>query len=121
MFVRRMFHFLREDTDLPRFFVQEIVIGEVPSEATLETVRTMVGTLAGVFREGQEEGAIVEGDPVLMALTLLSQPIYLSLMPRFLTREDLRDADLPQPQGPAEAHVLAALRRAFVVPEEKSE
>ena len=61
------------------------------------------------------------GDPVLMALTLLSQPIYLSLMPRFLTREDLKDADLPQPQSSAEDHVLAALRRAFVVPEEETE
>jgi len=121
MFVQRMFQYLRENADLPRFFVQEVVIGEVPSEPTLETVRTMVGTLAGIFREGQEEGSIVPGDPVLMALTLLSQPIYLSLMPRFLTRIDLRDAQLPQPRGSAEDHVLAVLRRAFVVSEEESE
>lgn len=121
LFVQAMFRYLRENTDLPRFFVQEVVIGENPSHQTLETVRTVVGTLAGIVREGQEEGSIVAGDPVLMALTLLSQPIYLSLMPRFLTREDLRGADLPQPQSPAEDHVLAALRRAFVVPEEEEE
>ena len=66
-------------------------------------------------------GVAGAGDPVLMALTLLSQPIYLSLMPRFLAREDLRDAELPQPRSPAEEHVLGVLRRAFFVPEEEEE
>jgi len=80
----------------------------------------VVGTLARIVREGQEEGSIVSGDPVLMALSLLSQPIYLSLMPRFLTRDDLQAAALPQPGGPAEDHVLAALRRVFLVSEENA-
>jgi AcrR family transcriptional regulator len=121
MFVRGMFQHLRENPDLPRFFVQEIVLGENPSPQLLRTVRTVVGTLATVFRQGQEEGSIVQGDPVLMALTLLSQPIYLTLMPRFLTREDLKDAELPQPGGGAEDHVLRGLYRAFLVPEEGNE
>jgi len=120
LFVEGMFQHLRDNPDLPRFFVQEIVLGDNPSPQTLETVRTVVGSLARIVREGQEEGAIVSGDPVLMALSLLSQPIYLSLMPRFLTRDDLRGAELPQPGGPAESHVLAALRRVFLVSEENA-
>jgi AcrR family transcriptional regulator len=120
LFVEGMFQHLRDNPDLPRFFVQEIVIGDNPSPQILETVRTVVGSLARIVREGQEEGTIVSGDPVLMALSLLSQPIYLSLMPRFLTRDDLRGAELPQPGGPAEGHVLAALRRVFLVSEENA-
>ena len=81
----------------------------------------VVGALAGVMREGQEEGTIVEGDPVLLALTLLSQPIYLSLMPRFLKRDDLQGAGLPRPEGSPQKHVLALLRRGFFVSEEESE
>jgi hypothetical protein len=73
------------------------------------------------MEDGQEEGTLVQGDPVLMALTLLSQPIYLSLMPRFLEREDLRDADLPRPRESAEDHVISFLRRAFFVSQEESE
>ena len=99
---------------------QEIVLGESPSPEVLETVRTVVGTLGRIIEEGQEEGTLVEGDPVLMALTLLSQPIYLSLMPRFLSREDLRDAELPRPREPAEDHVIALLRRAFFVSQEEA-
>jgi AcrR family transcriptional regulator len=120
LFVQMMFKHLRENGDLPRFFLQETVLGENPSPEILETVKTVVGTLSGIFREGQEKGTIVEGDPVLMALTVLSQPIYLSLMPRFLARQDLRGKGLPQPEGPAQEHVLAALRRAFVVPQEET-
>jgi hypothetical protein len=70
---------------------------------------------------GQEEGTLVPGDPVLMALTLLSQPIYLSLMPGLLRRDDLRDAALPQPESSPEEHVLAFVRRAFFVSQEESE
>ena len=120
LFVRGMFQHLRENSDLPRFMVQEIVLGDNPSPQILKTVRTVVGTLSQIMREGQEEGTIVAGDPVLMALTLISQPIYLSLMPAFLKREDLRAAELPLPQDSAEVHALGFLRRAFFVSEEES-
>ncbi len=121
LFVRVMFHYQKDRHDLPRFMAQEIVLGENPSPQVLETVRTVVGSLAGIMKDGQEEGTLVPGDPVLMALTLLSQPIYLSLMPRFLKRKDLWDADLPQPGESAEGHVLAFLRRAYFVLKEESE
>ena len=121
LFVRVMFRHQKEAGDLPRFMAQEIVLGEHPSAEVLKTVQTVVGSLSRIMKEGQEEGTIVPGDPVLMALTLLSQPIYLSLMPRFLKREDLRDAELPQPRESAEDHVLSLLRRAFFVSQEESE
>ena len=120
LFVRGMFQHLRENPDLPRFMVQEIVLGEDPSPPILDTVRIVVGALSEIMKEGQEEGTVVAGDPVSMALTLLSQPIYLSLMPSFLRREDLRDADLPQPVEAPEDHVMAFVRRAFFLPEEES-
>jgi AcrR family transcriptional regulator len=118
LFVRGMFQHLRENRDIPRFFVQEIVLGDDPSPPILNTVRTVVGTLAKILKEGQEEGSVVPGDPVLMALTFLSQPIYLSLMPAFLERENQRGSELPQPDHSAEEHAVAFLRRAFAVPEE---
>jgi hypothetical protein len=116
-----MFQHLREHRDIPRFFVQEVVLGETPSPPILNTVRAVAGTLAGILEDGQREGTIVPGDPVLMALTFLSQPIYLSLMPAFLKRENLRGAGLPEAEQSAEEHAVAFLRRAFVVSEEESE
>jgi len=121
IFIRAMFRTQRNHRDLPRFMAQEIVLGDRPSPEILDTVGTIVGGLARIIEDGQEEGTMVAGDPVLMALTVLSQPIYLSLMPRFLKRDDLRSAELPGPQGSAEEHVLAFIRRGFVVSQEESE
>jgi AcrR family transcriptional regulator len=118
-FVRGMFQHLKENPDLPRFMVQEIVLGDRPSPEILETVRTVVGTLSRIIAEGQKEGTIQAGD--LMALSVLSQPIYLSLMPVFLTREAQRDADLPIPTGSAEDHAVTFLRRALLAQEEENE
>jgi AcrR family transcriptional regulator len=120
LFVQGLFAHLKEYGDVPRFMAQEVVLGDYPSPQILKTVGTVVGTLADIMKDGQEEGTIVPGDPVLMALTLLSQPIYLFLMPKFLGREDLKDAGLPQPTGSSEEHVLAFVRRAFFVSKEGS-
>lgn len=120
LFIEAMFQHQQEADDLPRFMAQEIVLGDLPSPQVLETVRTVVGSLSRIISDGQEEGTIVPGDPVLMALTVLSQPIYLSLMPKFLKRDDLQAAKLPQPHGSAELHVMAFIRRAFFVSQEES-
>lgn len=120
LFVHSMFHYQRENVDLPRFMVQEIVLGEQPSPPVLETVDAVVGGLARIVEEGQEEGTIVAGDSVLIALTILSQPLYLSVMPRFLNRQDLDPIGLPRPAGPPEEHVMEAIRKAFFVGEEDS-
>lgn len=116
--VRGMFRNLSRNPDLPRFFIQELVLGETPSPEILDTVRRVLCTLIQIVEEGREDGSMVVGDPVLQALTVMSQPIYLTLMPRALRRpEAIRDG-LPAPEGDPEDHAVAALRRALLTREE---
>ena len=120
LFVRAMFQHLREHPDIPRFMVQEIVLGDAPAPPVLKHVRFVLGTLTSIIKEGQREGAIAAGDPVLMALSILSQPLFLSLMPVFLKRGDLSGADLPRPRASAEDHGVAFLRSGlFAHPENR--
>lgn len=119
--VRGLFRHLAENPDLPRFMVQEVVLGERLSPAVLGLMKTAVGTLAEVMEEGQAHGTIVPGDPVLQALSVLSQPIYLSVMPVAFRREAEKGADLPLPSGPVEDHAVALLRRALLPREEEKE
>lgn len=121
LFVRGMFRHLLENPDMPRFMVQELVVGERPAREVLDTMKSVVGTLASLLEDGQADGSIVPGDPVLQALTILSQPIYLSVIPAVLKREDLRSAGLPVPRSSAENHAVALLRRALVLREEENE
>ena len=117
-FIRGMFQNLRETPDLPRFFVQEVVLGEEPAPPILETLRVVVTVLTGIIQEGQSVGTLRAGDPVLLALSTLSQPIYLSLMPRVLDREDLRAAGLPRPRTSPEEHAVDFVMKSLLAKEE---
>ncbi len=119
LFVRGMYQHLWDNPELPRLIVQELVLGDRPSQPILDMLRAVVGTLAEILEKGQEEGSIVLGDPVLQALSVLSQPIYLSVVSATLKREDLRDADLPVPQRSGENHAVSILRRALLAREEE--
>jgi AcrR family transcriptional regulator len=118
-FIRGMFQHLRENPDMPRFFVQEVVLGEEPAPPILETLRVVVTVLTGIVQEGQAVGTLRAGDPVLMALSTLSQPIYLSLMPRVMEREDLRAAGLPRPRSSPEEHAVDFVLRGLRAKEEE--
>jgi AcrR family transcriptional regulator len=120
-FIRGMFQHLSENPDMPRFMVQEIVLGDEPAPPILETVRVIAPVLVGIIQEGQHVGTIREGDPVLMAISALSQPIYLSIMPPVLAREDLRASGVPQPRVSPEDHAVEFVLRGLAARQEESE
>ena len=114
-FIRGMFQHLRENPDMPRFMVQEIVLGEDPAPPLLETIRWVAPVLTGIIQEGQAVGTIRKGDPVLMALSTISQPIYLSIMPPVLARPELIRRGVPQPRTAPEDHAVDFVLRGLEV------
>ncbi len=120
-FVRGMFQHLRDNPDMPRFMVQEIVLGREPAQPILEAIKTVAPVLIGIIQEGQAVGAIRKGDPALMALSTLSQPIYLSIMPPVMGREDLKAGGVPQPWMSPEDHAVEFVMNALRAGEEEEE
>lgn len=120
-FIRGMFQHLRENPEMPRFMVQEIVLGENPSPEILKMVRTVVTVLTGILQEGQAVGTIRQGDSALMALSTLSQPIYLSIMPPVLGRTELKEAGVPQPRVSPEDHAVEFVLRSLEAREEDTQ
>lgn len=118
--VRGMFRILAANPDLPRFFIRELVLGDRPSPETVDTAGAVLGILSSILEEGQRDGSVVAGDTVLQALTVMSQPIYLTLMSTTLARRDLGHAELPSPTRPAEDHAVRSLRRALLTREEET-
>lgn len=118
-FIRGMFQHLRENPDMPRFMVQEIVLGENPAAPLMETVRLVAPVLTGIIQEGQAVGTIRKGDPVLMALSTISQPIYLSIMPPVLARAQEGRSGIPQPRTLPEDHAVEFVLRGLEVREEE--
>ncbi|MFH1764625.1 MAG: TetR/AcrR family transcriptional regulator [Gemmatimonadota bacterium] len=120
-FIRGMFQHLRENRDMPRFMVQEIVLGDHPAPQIIESIKVVAPVLIGIIQEGQVAGTIRKGDPVLMALSTLSQPIYLSIMPPVLANEELRKAGVPQPRVSPEDHAVEFVLRSLEAREEENE
>jgi AcrR family transcriptional regulator len=94
--VRCFFRHLRENPDMPQLILQEMAAGKPPPPPVARTLGPILGTLARIVEEGQREGEIREGDPYLLALSCVAQPIHLTLArpwARTLAGLDLGDPD----------------------------
>lgn len=78
--VEAYFDHFADNGDLPHFLVERIASGQLPPPAVLATMRAVLRTVSGMVAEGQADGSIRPGDPVLLTLSLIAQPVYLSLV-----------------------------------------
>lgn len=77
--VRAFFEKVRENPDLASFIVREMVAGGTPSKPLVDTWKRQLPAVVGVLIEGQRLGQIRPGDPILLALSTMAQPVYLNL------------------------------------------
>ena len=111
--MRAFFEHYHDNPDVPRLMLQRIAAGQPPPGPVAEIVRDVLRTLAGEIAAGQRTGQIRDGHPVRLALSVVAQPIYMSLIRPILT-PITRNPDLAE-LGPlmdqAEAFVRAGLGR----------
>lgn len=96
--------------DIPRLLLQEVAAGKPPPPVVLEILLGIKEAVAGLQVEGTEDGSVRTGHPVLTALSVISQPIYLTLVAPMLRA--FGDVDLadPETRRAAHDHVIAFVR-----------
>jgi AcrR family transcriptional regulator len=82
--VRTMFDYLSEHPDVPRFMVQLLAGSRPPPRALQEVLRANHAVISQLIIEGQKNASVRGGDPRLMALSLVAQPIWMSVVRRLL-------------------------------------
>jgi|APSaa5957512493_1039668.scaffolds.fasta_scaffold29957_2 AcrR family transcriptional regulator len=93
--VEAQFAHLGEHPDLPRLLLQEVAAGKQPPDVVLEIIKEIKATIAGLHVQGVHDGSIRPGHPGLSALSVVSQPIYMTLVaPLFM---HFGDVDLTDP------------------------
>ena len=118
--MRSIFSVLRETPALPYLIVQQIAATHALPGPALMTFPLVFGTLVRVIAEGQETGGMRAGNPLLMAISVVSQPAYFAVVARFLLPR------VPAALGPVpewdeiEEHAVAFLRRGLAAPENES-
>jgi AcrR family transcriptional regulator len=108
--VRAYFDHLGDNPDLPRLLLQEIAAGKQPPPVVLEIVRSIKEAIAGLQVQGVADGSVRAGHPVLTALSVVSQPIYLALVAPLLRTVGPVDLGHPDTRRLALEHTLAFVR-----------
>jgi len=83
--VRVAFEQLHDHPDQPFFILQEIAAGKPPPAPVLEVMKATAARVSKVVQEGQRDGSVRPGDPFLMFLSLMAQPVYMSFASRAFT------------------------------------
>ena len=104
------FDYLDRRPELPQLMLQETVAGRRPPPGALALLQGVLGALAGVIKEGQERGEIRAGDPRLMAVSVVSQPLHLTVATRVV--EGLTPSD-PETRGRILAHARRFIREGL--------
>jgi AcrR family transcriptional regulator len=105
---RTYVRFLASNPEVPRFLMQEIAAGKVPPAPVMEILGRVAGMLAAMLRQGQVQGDVRAGDPLLLTLTLVSQPVYFALVRRAIASLTGRDPMAGDRLAALEDHVATA-------------
>ena len=82
--VRVYFEYLAADPDVARLMLQELVLGRTPPATTAGPIRQIHTALCELVTEGQRTGEFRDGDPRLLAISIVSQPVHMNLIRRAL-------------------------------------
>jgi TetR/AcrR family transcriptional regulator len=104
------FDYLRERPELPQLMLQETVAGRLPPAGALKLVRGVLAAIAGLVAEAQAAGQARAGDPSLLAVSVVSQPLHLTLAARLVAGVD---PDEPESRARLLAHARSFIRRGL--------
>jgi AcrR family transcriptional regulator len=93
--VRVFFHYLNDFPELPNLISQQLAGSRAMPAVTRETLQHNLRTLTAVIAEGQKDGSIRSGNPRDLALSVASQPMWLTLARRVLMEGAGLDQDDP--------------------------
>lgn len=112
-FVRAYFSHLARHPELPALLLQELALHRPIPSPIRDVMRSMFGLLTSLIIEGQRNGTIAQGDPVLLAVSVISQPAHVLVMRRPLREIAGLKVDDPDVREKVLDHIVAVTRRAL--------
>jgi AcrR family transcriptional regulator len=114
-FVRGLFQYLRDHPTITRLITHHLASRLPLLEPVRRTMAGNIGQIAALITEGQQTSTIREGDPQLMALSIGSQPLFLSLMGHALREGAAIDQDDPDTGQDIEDSVVHFIRAGLAL------
>lgn len=111
--VRVFFDHIRANPDMPAIMVREMASGRPVPAVISSTMGQALQQLATTIAAGQAAGAIRPGDPLLLALSCVAQPIYLNLARRAIATAAGLDQDDPGVFHRVVEHAVVTVRASL--------
>ncbi|MDH3205662.1 MAG: TetR/AcrR family transcriptional regulator [Gemmatimonadota bacterium] len=108
--VEAYFEHFQARPDLPHLLLQEVAAGKQPPDVVVDILRGIRETIASLQVEGEADGSVRPGHPTLTALTVVSQPVFLTLVSPLLRVVGPVDLSEPKARRTALEHTLAFVR-----------
>lgn len=89
------YEYFRVHPELPRLMLQEFAAGDGPPAAAVGPIRRVHRVLDRLVRTGQARGEIRAGDPLLLVVSVVAQPLHFGLVGRELAALFNQDLDDP--------------------------
>jgi AcrR family transcriptional regulator len=115
------FDHMGANADLPRLLLQEVAAGKQPPAAVVAILQKNAACVMRIVSEGWADGSIRRGHPVLTALSVVAQPIYMSIMAPLLREVGGLDLTDPETRRSAAEHVKRFVRTGLSVRQEAME
>jgi AcrR family transcriptional regulator len=112
------FDHLAANPDLPHLLLQEVAAGKAPPPEVVAILRRNAGHIGRILTQGHDDGTVRRGHPMLSAISVASQPLYMTLVAPLL--RDVGGVDLRHPatRRMAADHVKAFVRAGLESREE---
>ncbi len=108
--VSEFFAHLAENPDQPSLIMQEISSSESPCSVVADNIGRVLRGMMAAMLEAQHSGSVRHGNPLLMCFSLLSQPIYLTLVRQAMTRFGIPEGMGMPSQEQVTDHALKFIR-----------
>lgn len=108
--VEVFFEHLAANPDLPRLMLQQLSAGKAPPPELAALMRRNLGYVGAIVADGWQDGSIRPGHPVLTALSVVAQPIYMTIMAPVVREVGGLDLSDPRVRAQAVEHMKAFMR-----------
>jgi AcrR family transcriptional regulator len=111
--VRAHFGFLSDHPRFRRLILQVLLMDNGLPEAAADYLRRGIGIVATTVSQGQSAGEIRDGDPRLLSLAVMAQPLMLNVVRPILRRGPHLDLDDPAVRAALLDNALEFIRRGL--------
>lgn len=112
-YVRTYLRILAEDAPIRSLIFQQVLGSQPLPDPAIKAIKSNLGLVLELVKEGQRDGSIKRGDPLTLAYLVASQPLAFNVLRRPLKEGIGIDPDDPEHRQRVEDEIVLLLRGAL--------